>query len=75
MRTILQRLLENYTRLSPEASPYERVVVLMSLLIPVVCSGLVLIGLLLIWRRNRWGYYITLVGALGIAVIFFFFND
>ena len=71
---IFQRLFEYYSRLPSEDNLFEDTL-MWSIVIPAFFLGMALTGFILIMRRNRWGYALSFVGALGIAVISFFFND
>ena len=51
---------------------FVKVIVLLNALFPAFCLIGLLAGVVLILRRNRWGYYIMFVALAGIAAHMFF---
>ena len=68
-----QRLFENYSRL-PQAGNIFESEIFLTVWIPTMCLGMAMAGFILIMRRNRWGYALSFVGALGIAMIQLYLN-
>ena len=64
---------ENLTRL-PEAGNVFEAEIFLTVWIPLMCLLMALTGFILIMRRNRWGYALSFVGCLGIALVQFFLN-